>query len=77
MTPHTLAKIKWFNGYADENIVKTLLLDSFPYYILIDDKKKIVKMYAKRDEVEALLNQEHEFVFTVPPQMQYAYSSAG
>ena len=29
-----------------------------PYYILIDDKKKIVKMYAKLDEVEALLSQE-------------------
>jgi hypothetical protein len=50
-------QIKWFNGQCDESVMDLLLLDKFPYYVLLDSEKRIVQLSVNLQEVEGLLKQ--------------------
>lgn len=43
------------NGLGNDQFIKELLVDVFPYFILIDKDKKIVKLNIELAEVEEFL----------------------
>jgi len=47
--------ISWFNAQCDESIMEAILLDKFPYYVLLDAQRRIVKMNAELAEVGELV----------------------
>ena len=47
--------ISWFNAQCDESIMEAILLDKFPYYVLLDAQRRIVKMNAELGEVGELV----------------------
>lgn len=48
-------EMKWTQGFLNANIEKTLLSNSYPFYILIDTNGKIVKFNIRLNEVEEIL----------------------
>lgn len=50
-------EITWFNGQCDESIMDVLLLDKFPYYVLLTADKRIVKLNLDLHEIGELLGE--------------------
>ncbi len=48
-------KLHWHNGFATEEMLKTLRVDHFPYYVLIGKDGKIIKLNADLNELNELL----------------------
>ncbi|HPO61934.1 MAG TPA: TlpA disulfide reductase family protein [Candidatus Kapabacteria bacterium] len=48
-------EMKWTQGFLNSNIEKTLLSNSYPFYILIDPNGKIVKFNIRLNEVEEII----------------------
>ena len=48
--------IKWSNGFSTAEINKKFLVDSYPYLILMNEKKEIILMQTNLSEVESILN---------------------
>lgn len=49
--------IKWPQGIADKEIVKSLSVDGFPFYILVNQDKTIHSLGIRLDEVEKIINE--------------------
>lgn len=50
-------KVVWSQGIADKAICEKLLVDRFPFYILVDQKRKIQGLGMNLDEVEEFLKE--------------------
>ncbi len=50
--------ITWFTGKADQKIIDTLLVDGYPYYVLVSPDKKIIALNPDFGGIRDLLNKQ-------------------
>ena len=50
--------IKWLQGIADEEMVKNLSVNGFPFYILVNQDKTIHSMGIRLDDVENIIGEK-------------------
>lgn len=48
-------KMKWKQGFANEDIIEKLRVDEFPTYLLVDQNGKIISMNADIDEIKNIV----------------------
>lgn len=47
--------IKWINGYSSKEINSILLVDSYPYLLLLNQRKEVVLMQTRIDDVKKVI----------------------